>query len=363
MTSSNVPIPHPSQIATTSESAVPVTRDHVNEGTIDHDADPRALADSELTPSSSGEHGAAQSVSGSFAHDPDVVTGNLAQQHFPSWRFLWWTKIPRNPNPPRYRLPLKIMLAAVVASVKNQKRDIRTDVKDLVASMPAPPNVEGLENLPESLPFVILPNHYERPSGAWVGWGAIVISHAIARSRPGTFPIRWVMTSSWQDCYLGPKRIHPKYLHWILRRLSNLYGIILMPADDLEAFGRGAALREIFRALADPAGQVVAFHPEAGGFETMITPPKGMGRVLTAVDRQHVPLIPAGVFEDDSGFQVRFGKAIDPGSLQDLSDDEATNTVMLRIAALVPERTRGVYANKLRGLTAAATDPAIDGSH
>ncbi|MGA7669859.1 MAG: hypothetical protein WBW04_05520 [Nitrolancea sp.] len=172
-----------------------------------------------------------------------------------------------------------------------------------------------------------------------------MITNAVCRELPGEFPLRWVMTSTWQDCYIGPRRVNPKYLHWVLRRMAHLYGIILMPADDDEAFGRGAALRELFRAISDSAGQIVAFHPEAGGFETLIEPPKGMGRVLAMLDRRGVSLVPTGVFESNGHMNIRFGSAIEPGSLYALGDHEAAERVMLRIAALVNEESRGVYAN------------------
>jgi hypothetical protein len=220
--------------------------------------------------------------------------------------------------------------------------------------MPVPPVVSGIEHLPTDRPYVILPNHYERPSGAWVGWGAIIISDVIFRTQPGTFPVRWVMTSTWQDCYVGPRRVNPKYLHWVLRRMSDLYGIILMPADDIDAFGRGAALRDIFRSLSDPVGQVVAFHPEAGGFETLITPPKGIGRVLSVLDRKSVPMIPTGVYEADGQIHVSFGTSIPAGSLAHLGDAEAAEQVMIRIAQLVPEGTRGTFADRV-----ATADPGV----
>src|SRR6185437_11514678 len=121
----------------------------------------------------------------------------------------------------RYRLPLRLIASLVFASFRGRKRDLRRDTAYLVESMPIEPVISGIENLPTSRPFVILPNHYERPSGAWVGWGSIIISNAIAQARHGTFPIRWVMTSTWQDCYLGPKHVDPRYLHWVLRRLSD----------------------------------------------------------------------------------------------------------------------------------------------
>ncbi len=350
MTSSNVPLPQSSQITSSSESAVPPIRDEANPETINFKLEQPKLFPSTESVSALKKDAPVHAFDDHPSHSFSTPNGASPQGHFRSWRFFWWTKMVRSNNLPRYRLPLRIIIAAVVSSFRNQKRSVRADTAKLVASMPVPPEVHGIENLPETRPFVILPNHYERTSGAWVGWGAIIITNAIARARPGDFPIRWVMTSTWQDCYLGPKRIHPKYLHWILRRMSNLFGIILMPADDVDAFGRGAALRDMFRALSDPGGQVVAFHPEAGGFETMITPPKGMGRVLASVDHQNVQMIPTGVYEDDGRLHVRFGKVIDHGSLQGLSDTEVTSKVMVQIASLVPERTRGDFAEKCREL-------------
>jgi hypothetical protein len=290
------------------------------------------------------------------AYEHSTTSSPETGAHYPSWSFSRLHFSRAQPPAAKYRLPFNMIAAAVLTSLRNRKRDLRSDAARLVASIPVPPVVTGVENLPVNRPFVILPNHYERPSGVWVGWGAIVISNAIARNRSGSFPIRWVMTSTWQDCYIGPKRIEPKYLHWILRRMSDLYGIILMPAADIDAFGRGAALRDLFRALSDPAGQVVAFHPEAGGFETMISPPKGIGRVLSVIDRQGIQMIPTGVFEDEGQFHVSFGAAVPSGTLLHLSDAEAANAVMTRIARLVPERTRGVFADEIAAVADATSE-------
>lgn len=274
------------------------------------------------------------------------VTSAGTGTRYPNWRFTRHEATAAKMASPTYRLPLSMIAAVVLTSFRNRKRNLRQDAASLVASMPVGPVVSGIENLPTDRPYVILPNHYERPSGAWVGWGAIIISDVVAQTQSRTFPIRWVMTSTWQDCYVGPRRVNPKYLHWILRRMSALYGIILMPADDIDAFGRGAALRDVFRALSDPVGQVVAFHPEAGGFETLITPPKGIGRVLSVLDRRGIPLIPTGVYEADGQIHVSFGTAMPVGSLAHLDDVAAAEHVMLRIAQLVPEETRGVFADR-----------------
>jgi 1-acyl-sn-glycerol-3-phosphate acyltransferase len=248
------------------------------------------------------------------------------------------------PHSPRYRLSRSLIGAAIVTSLRGRPRNLRSDVTRLLASLSVEPVVCGTEHLPVAPPFVVVSNHYERKDAVWVGWGAIAISHAIDAAIPGTFPIRWVMTSTWQDCFIGPIHVPSQYLRWVLQRLARLYGLVLMPAHDAEVFGRAAAVRELFRALADPAGQVVAFHPEAGGFETLTTPPPGAGRLLTALDRRAIPLIPTGVFEADGRLQVRFGPAIPAGSLQELCDTDAAAQVMGAIACLIPAHLWGVFA-------------------
>jgi hypothetical protein len=249
------------------------------------------------------------------------------------------------PSGPRLFLPPKLILAGALATIRHETRDIRRDAAYMVGRLPERPVVTGLENLPNQRPYIILSNHYERRPDAWVGWTACIAIDAIARARPGRYPIRWVMTSAWEDCHIGPWYIDPRHLRWALQRFADLYGIILTPADDRRAFGRGAALRDIFHALADPSGQVVALHPEAGGTQSLITPPHGMGRFLTMLDRRGVPLVPVGAFEDGRRFHVGFGPALAHGALDGLSDAQSAERVMRAIARLLPARSRGIYAN------------------
>ena len=48
---------------------------------------------------------------------------------------------------------------------------------------------------------------------------------------------------------LGPRRIPPDRLQWLLRRLAQVYGLILMPTAPQGVLGRGEALRAVLRAL------------------------------------------------------------------------------------------------------------------
>ncbi len=287
------------------------------------------------------------------------------QRTTPAWRFIPQCAPRARPVSalPSYHLPIAVLARAAYAAIRRQPRNAWLDTLYLTDRINPPPAVAGVEHVPRIGPCVILSNHYERPGGVWVGWGAIAISASLARHRPDTPPIRWVMTTTWADCYLGPCRIAPEYLGWVLRGLAFVYGLILMPAHDLpthdtQRWSGALALREIFRSLAEVPDQVVALHPEAGGFETMISPPRGSGRVLAAFDRRGIPCVPTGVFEDDGRLVVRFGAPLPLGSLADLDDDQAAAQVMRAIARLVPPAVRGVFAD---GASEPAREPVMKG--
>ncbi len=247
-----------------------------------------------------------------------------------------------------YDLPNSMMARALFAFFTRRRRNTWRDATTLVNGMDPQPVVQGISNVPQSGPFVIMPNHYERKDKVWVGWGAMVITAAIARERDvrNVPMIRWVMTDTWADCFIGPIHVSPGLLGWVLQGFSDVYGIIRMPAHDLPDHDArraqsGMALRQMLKAL--DKGQIVAVHPEAGGFETMIEPKPGAGRVLSAFDRRGVPIIPVGVFEQDGRLTVRFGSRMEQGTLARLDDATAGRTAMTTIAALVPPANRGCY--------------------
>jgi len=258
---------------------------------------------------------------------------------------------------PSYDLPLPMITKAIWAFVFKQERSVWRDTTALVERQSISAVIVDTGNLPAEGPFVLIPNHYERKDAVWVGWGAIAMSAEIARtrSRAAVSKLHWVMTDTWADCYIGPFHVSPKYLGWVLKGFGNVYGIIRMPAHDLpnHDFQRprsASALHEIFNAL--DRGECIAVHPEAGGFETLIQPPRGAGRVLACFDRRHVPVVPVGVFEENGHLTIRFGAPLAPGAFLGLSDVDAADTAMLAICSLVPERTRGVYAKRYAAVQA-----------
>ncbi|HEU0113228.1 MAG TPA: hypothetical protein VFQ80_01045 [Thermomicrobiales bacterium] len=265
----------------------------------------------------------------------------------------WWFRPQRSRRAPvdapwpHYRLPLDFVARLAFAACRGRPRSAWRDAMELTERMRPVPAVDGVAHVPRTVPCVILPNHYERPGGAWVGWGVIVITAALSRRRPTTSAMRWVMAATWGDCRLGPLRIPAARLRWIGERLAAMYGVILMPAVDANPIARAIALRRLFAALADPGGAAVGLHPEAGGTEALITPPPGVGRFLADLDRRGVPCIPTGVGEQDGRLTVRFGPALPAGRLAGLGDAAAADVVMQAIARLVPPDLRGAYADRL----------------
>ncbi|MGC4192681.1 MAG: 1-acyl-sn-glycerol-3-phosphate acyltransferase [Thermomicrobiales bacterium] len=268
--------------------------------------------------------------------------------------------LPDGARPQEYILPRKMVLKALWAFIRRRRRNTWDDAATLVGGLEKQPVIHGIENLPSSGPIAFLPNHYERKDAVWVGWGAAALTNAIAKDRNLTNfgRMRWVMTDTWADCYVGPFHVDPRYLGWVLKGFGDIYGIIRMPAHDLpnhdQQRGRSAtALIEIFDALKQ--GDCVALHPEAGGFETLIQPPRGAGRVVACLDRRKVPVIPVGVYEEDDHLVVNIGKPFARGAFDGLNDRQSADKAMLTIAALVPERTRGVYTERFAALEEEAT--------
>ncbi|HVX29425.1 MAG TPA: hypothetical protein VHA53_03015 [Nitrolancea sp.] len=352
MTFSNAPVPHQAGASTNDRSG----SDAAMSPLVTSDPD-RTLTRQASKPRSTFLHATefnpphgSQPIPGLETDDIPFERGSLARlsprERFEARRLARERAAVGLPSGPRLFLPLKLILAGALASLRRQTRDIRRDASYMIGRLPYRPVVTGTEYLPYQRPYIILSNHYERRPGAWVGWGGCVIIDAIANARPGDYPIRWVMTSAWEDFHIGPWFVDPRHLRWALQRFADLYGIILTPSDDRRVFGRGAALREIFHALADPNGQVVAFHPEAGGTQSLIRPPHGVGRFLTMLDRRGVPLVPVGVFEDGRRFHVTFGQALPHGALDGLSDADSAERVMRAIAELLPARNRGIYGER-----------------
>ena len=159
------------------------------------------------------------------------------------------------------------------------------------------------------------------------------------------------MTSAWTfPDPIGSRLITP-ITEWVLSRLARMYGFTLMPPmpprpQDLAA--RADSVRRILR-VARAGRPPMAMAPE--GMDSpdgrLMQPPAGAGRFIAHLAQAGYTLVPVGAFEEGDSFCLNFGKAFglpDPASPNsDARDRETIKIVMRAIAALLPERLRGIY--------------------
>ena len=85
----------------------------------------------------------------------------------------------------------------------------------------------------------------------------------------------------------------------------------------------------------------------------MRRPPPGAGLFLLLLTHDKIPILPAGIFEDDNhALTVRFGAPFPlcvPRALpRDERDAAAARQVMVAIGKLLPERMWGAYQEEIR---------------
>jgi len=225
-------------------------------------------------------------------------------------------------------------------------RSFARDSRVTLDGNPPPPCVQGLDHLPAEGPFILVMNHYER-DGLPIHFCAMAVSLAVADRRSPSPEIRWVITSEWYGRHIGPLPIPVWFIRWVFRRVSLLYGLIIMPRAAGHTVGRAAAIRRLAQDVR--AGESVALVPEALGKGTLIEAMPGSGLALLALSRGRLPILPVGLWEDDATLMVRFGKpftlTLKAGATsREEQDRQARERVMVAIGRLLPERYWGFYA-------------------
>lgn len=188
-----------------------------------------------------------------------------------------------------------------------------------VALFLCPMRVIGLENVPERGPYILVGNHISWLEPEWIAW-------AVRK------PVRYMAKEELFEWFFigGVLRLIPCFP---VKRGTN----------DRRAFV--TALRVL------KAGEVLGFFPEGHRSETgaMIRAHPGIAGIAL---RSGAPLVPVATTNAKGVFgkfwrrdlTLRFGK---PFYAKDLGETEAqpvADAIMRRVAALLPEHMRGVYA-------------------
>ncbi|HEX7620007.1 MAG TPA: 1-acyl-sn-glycerol-3-phosphate acyltransferase [Anaerolineales bacterium] len=243
---------------------------------------------------------------------------------------------------PRYIYPPFSFLRLAPNVLFGGRRSFRHDGQLCLERLKPPLRVLGTKNIPQEGPCLITSNHYYRPGfNAW--WMAL----ALAATLP--VDIHFVMTSelTYPGKWYAPLGMAGS--HWLLRRLSKIYGFTTMPpmpARENDVAERARSVRTTLAFARQHPHAVLGLAPEGGDQPGGVLnwPASGAGRFVLLLTGLGFPILPVGVFEENGEFCLRFGAAYqlqEPiGLSPDEKDHSAAQTVMSAIAAQLPPGLR-----------------------
>ncbi len=253
---------------------------------------------------------------------------------------------------PNYKFPWMPRFPFVFDILFGRHRSFAGDSALVMANNPYPRRIEGFEQLPSKSPFVIVMNHFNRP-GLHPYHCAMAVTAAVAQQRPGEPELSWLLTSEWYNARFGPVRIPVWLTRWSFRRISLIYGLVVLPRREELVMARAWSLRRVLSMLTKAP---IAITPEGAGSGQLLDPPAGSGLFLTILSGHGYPLFPLAVWEEDSTLVLRLGKPFRLSMRRDVSRDEADRLAreqtMVALGRLLPREYWGVYASAIeRSLT------------
>lgn len=203
----------------------------------------------------------------------------------------------------------------------------------LILKMIARVDIQGMENIPQM-------------------GGALIVSNHLGRLDA----ILGVVLAERDDVVLMVANKYEKNLFW--RLIGNKLNAIWLNREDADFH----ALREVTKRL--KAGQISAVAPEGTRSKTEALLPGKSGAAYLAM-KTAVPVVPVALWGTEDrvvkqrllrlqrvDIHIRIGKPFELPPIERGNRDQqlAQNTeeIMLQIAALLPEKYRGVYANHPR---------------
>jgi Acyltransferase len=246
---------------------------------------------------------------------------------------------------PDYSYPSRLAPGLVVNVLFGGRRSFREDGLACMERLKPGLQVLGIENIPQKGPCILSFNHYFRPGfNAW--WMALSLAATVPAE------IHFVMTGelTFPGKWYAPLGMAGS--RWLLKRFSRIYGFTTMPpmpprTQDLKA--RAQSIRRVLAYARSHPQAILGLAPEGGdqpgGLLSM--PPAGAGRFTLLLAEQGFPIVPVGCFEEAGAFCLRFGESyflqIPAGLTNKEKDCAAAESVMRRIAPLLPERLRGEF--------------------
>lgn len=239
--------------------------------------------------------------------------------------------------------------------LRGKSRSFGADATKLVRLLRPTPQIEHVERIPTEGPFVVVTNHYcRRGLGVW--WGILLIGQTIARLRPESDQIRWVMTNQWT--YQDPirRRVVTPLTRWLFHKIARSYGFVPMPPMPPNPSQFAERAQAVRRALAlAHGGAIIGLAPEGreSGDSSLIDPPAGVGRFLLLLTKASLPILPVGVAEKNGTLTASFGEPFvlkaQPGLEKRQQDQRACETAMVAIGKLLPIELGGVYRKRIAG--------------
>jgi hypothetical protein len=146
-------------------------------------------------------------------------------------------------------------------------------------------------------------------------------------------------------------------IRWVFRRFARTYDLVTMPRREERALGRAQALRHLVEALGRAP---VGLTPEAAGSGTLVEPRHGVGLFFILLSRGGCPVLPAGIWEENSSLVVRFGEpfhlSVDPLLSREEQDRAGRDEVMIAIGKLLPRPSWGAYEQRIADALADAPE-------
>jgi hypothetical protein len=254
----------------------------------------------------------------------------------------------------RYSPRLLISLLRILCGIPSS---LSADAAQLLSGAHPAPRVLAPENIPTTSPFVLTINHYDRPGlDAW--WSAAILATTIAARRTREpHEIHFAMAREWWYPHGFRKFVKQPLTRWFFGQIGKTYGTILLPPALESGEFRGEGTFAIRGALVltrgnSPALVGIAPEGQTGTGFALRYPLPGAGLFLLLLTHDRIPILPAGIFEDDDhALTVRFGAPFLLCVPRDLPrgerDAQATCQVMTAIGKLLPERMWGAYREEV----------------